>query len=651
MTATAKTTTRDTRRKPARKEAPANVTPSPTTDLAPINSADSAHATPILEGSKVTSAPLVSLRASPLNPRKAFEPGSIAELAESILHKGLMQNLVVRRGDQPNTYEVIAGGRRLKALTLLADAGRIPPLFDVPVRLAALTDLEALQLATAENVERRSMSPLEEADAFLGMVTLGATPEDIALKFGFGQKTVEQRLLLARDLGEEARGLLDAGEISLGNAQIIAHTKGPMRRHLIGAALRGAKPEGLRTLIREGSFLVAHARFDVPSSGLEVVEDLFGEVPPRFADPGAALALQLDWVNARADKLRARGKHHFVEVETSQSAHGSALSAGWPDYTAHSGYRDLQGTVFKVSTVTGEVRENSGVVRKADEAARERAESAARKAATASEATGSSGGAIRKSGWIDGHAARAASLRTALVGDHKRGVALTLLGMLGGSASKLRVDWSSVEVLDVPAVRERLQALDERLGGLLGVKQPGDRYARCPVQGDRFSGNWRDRDSREFAFYTALMTLELGELLDLQGILTACTLANWNIYQPEGPVAEFVTRLGHDVQARPALRLTDAHLKAYTRDRLIELAGDAGLDHEGMAKLGTSKLIREAILAHADALFEQGYVPAIARFPEALPPLLAAEAAPVIASDEDGEGDEDPGEDDTGTED
>ncbi len=76
-----------------------------------MNTADSAHTTPILEGSKVTSAPLVSLRASPLNPRKTFEPDSIAELAESILHKGLMQNLVVRQGDQPNTYEVIAGGR------------------------------------------------------------------------------------------------------------------------------------------------------------------------------------------------------------------------------------------------------------------------------------------------------------------------------------------------------------------------------------------------------------------------------------------------------------------------------------------------------------------------------------------------------------
>ena len=79
-------------------------------------------AAPILEGSKVTSAPLISLRSSPLNPRKLFEPTSIAELAESILHKGLMQNLVVRLGDQPNTYEVIAGGRRLKALIRRGEA-------------------------------------------------------------------------------------------------------------------------------------------------------------------------------------------------------------------------------------------------------------------------------------------------------------------------------------------------------------------------------------------------------------------------------------------------------------------------------------------------------------------------------------------------
>ncbi len=504
----------------------------------------------------------------------------------------------------------------------------------MPIRLAALTDLEALQLATAENVERRSMSPLEEADAFLGMVTLGATPEDIALKFGYALKTVQQRLVLADGLGSEARELFTAGRIGLGQAQVIAQTAGPLRKHVLEAAGRGHDAGQLRQLVKRSSFLVEHAKFDAAASGLEVVSDLFGDTPERFADPKTAMAAQLDWINARAEKLRA-GKAKFVEIVATESGY---MSLGYTDWDAHCRYKDLQGTVLMYSTSSGEVREFTGVARTKDVRAREQSERAKEKAATASEATGSSGGAIRKSGWIDGHAARATSIRTALTGDHKRGVALTLLGMLGGDASKLRVDWSSVEVLDVPAVRERLQALDERLGGLLGVKQPGDRYARCPVQGDRFSGNWRDRDSREFAFYTALMTLELSELLDLQGILTACTLANWNIYQPEGPVAEFVTRLGHDVQARPALRLTDAHLKAYTRDRLIELAGDAGLDHEGMAKLGTSKLIREAILAHADALFEQGYVPAIARLPRGpARPSWPSRPLPVIASDEDGE--------------
>ncbi|WP_407540253.1 ParB/RepB/Spo0J family partition protein [Deinococcus radiomollis] len=640
MTATTNTaaTEAPAKRKPGRpkKQVEAPVV-SEVAASVPVDTAVPVQAAPILEGSKITSALLTSLHASPLNPRKHFDQAKIEGLAGNILQQGLMQNLVVRLGDQPSTYEVIAGGRRLKALQHLAATGQIPPLYDVPIRLAALTDLEALQLATAENVERQSMTPMEEADAFLGMVELGAGAEDIAVKFARPVAYVKQRLTLARALGDDARTLLDAHEITLGQAQVIALTAGPMRSHVVAAAKRGATPAGMRNMVKEGSFLVANAKFDVAASGLEIVQDLFGDTPERFADPQAALALQIEWIEARAEKLRAKGKHHFVEVRSSETY----LNLGYYEFDTHTSHKELAGIVLQYSTVTGELKEHAGVARQADVTSKQRAESAAKKAATASEATGSTGGAIRKAGWIDGHAARAVSIRDALLGDHKRGVALTLLGMLGGDASKLRVDWSSVEVLDVPAVRDRLTVLDHKLGGLLGVKAIGDKYARCPIQGDRFSGNWRDRDSKEFAFYTTLMDLELGELLDLQGILISCTLANWSIYQPEGPVAEFVTRLGEDVNARPVLLLTDAHLKAYTRDRLIELAKDAGLDHAAMAKLGTSKLIREAILAHADELFEQGYVPAIARFPEPLPPLPAAEAAKPGPSDEDGEEDED----------
>ncbi|MGY2892509.1 ParB/RepB/Spo0J family partition protein [Deinococcus sp. UYEF24] len=601
----------------------------------PVDTASPVQAGPILEGSKITTALLSTLRASPLNPRKHFDQAKIEGLAGNILQQGLMQNLVVRLGDQLNTYEVIAGGRRLRALQHLATTGQIPPLYDVPVRLAALTDLEALQLATAENVERASMTPMEEADAFLGMVDLGADAEDIAVKFARPLAYVKQRLTLARALGDDARTLLDAHEITLGQAQVIAMTTGPMRKHVMTAASRGATPAGMRILVKDGSFLVANAKFDVAASGLEVVQDLFGDTPERFADPQAALALQIEWIEARAEKLRTKGKHHFVDVRTTVSY----LNLSHSEYDTYTTHKELVGIVLQYSTVTGELKEHSGIARQADVASKQKAESAARKAATATEATGSAGGAIRKSGYIDGHAARAVSIRSALVGDHRRAVALTLLGMLGANASKLRVGWEDVEALEVPEARARLLELDEMLGGLLGVKAVGDKYARCPVQSDRFG--WNDREGKQFAFYTALMELDLPELLDLQGILIACTLANWEKYQPEKPTAEFVTHLGEDVNARPALLLTDLHLKAYTRDRLIELAKDAGLDHAAMAKLGTSKLIREAILAHAGELFAQGYVPAIARFPEPLPPLPAAEAAPGTDSDADDESDED----------
>ncbi len=568
-------------------------------------------AAPFLWGSKVTTAPLYSLVASPLNPRKHFEESSIAELAESVAHKGLMQNLVVRRGDHPNEYEVVAGGRRLRALQLLEQSGRIQSGYEVPVRLAALTDLEALQLATAENVERRSMTPLEEADAFARMIELGASAEDIALRFGYNRRTIDQRLTLARDLGDDARELLNAREITLGQAQVIAMTSGPLRKHVLNSARAGNSPDRLRQTIRSSSFLVDHAKFDVQASGLAVVEDLFGDTPARFADPQAALALQLDWVNARAETLRAKEKHHFVDLVAQDREN---LYLPYSDYDSHTGYKDLAGIVLLYSTVTGEIREQGGVVREADKRARQQSERAKTKAKESSAAAGSEGGAIRKQAWLMAHAARAASVRAALLGDHKRTVALTILGLLDGGSVDIRLDASSLQGATTPEITARLQELDQRLGGLLKPREPGSAW---PVSREHFSGSgmWGDKLSKaEYKLFDQLCTLELAELLDLLSILMACTVGNWSIYTPQVPATPFLTSLAKATGAQPQLRLTDEYLKAYTRDRLIELAKEAGLDHVNLAKLSTSKDMRAAILSSADALHARGFVPSFVQF-------------------------------------
>ena len=421
-------TASSTPRQPRSKK-PVLPTPAPVEIQEAPAAVDLAEHAPTLAYDQPTSRhPLSLLVASPLNPRKHFDEVALKELAESIFHQGLLQNLVARR-TSGHTLEVVAGGRRLRALELLRDSGRISSEYLVPVREQELTDLEALRLAVSENVARRDMSPLEEADAFAQMVAWGDSAESIGLRFEYSQKTVEQRLVLARNLGKDARQLLDDRKITLGQAQVVAQTSGPLRKHVLEAAKSGEPESRLRTMIKSSSFLVEHAQFDVAASGLEIIRDLFGDNPDRFADPKAALALQLDWVDAKAEKLRAKGKHHFVEVLKKDTAWGSSLRVGYPEYDTHTSHKELAGIVLGVSTITGEVVENSGVARKSDIAAKERALEG-EKRAQAGEAAGRP---IPDSTYLEAHELRARAARAAVLGSNHLTLAMTVWGLIQGS--------------------------------------------------------------------------------------------------------------------------------------------------------------------------------------------------------------------------
>ena len=589
-------------------------TPALLPELVVPTQADTAPA-PILTGNSIRTIALRTLHPSPLNPRKFVEQAALEELAESIAHKGLMQNLVirpVREGDSGH-YEVVAGGRRLRALKLLAEQGRISESYMVPVRVQHLSDLEALQLATAENVERRNMSPIEEADAFAGMVALGATPHDIALRFGFSEKTVQQRLVLAEGLGEDGRTLFSEGKIGLGQAQVIAQTSGPLRKHVVKAAASGgydSTVSALQNLIKRGSFLVEHAKFDVAASGLEIVEDLYGDQPARFADPKVALARQLDWVQARAKEMEGKKEQHFVEVLKRDSDY---LSLPYDLYTTYGVPKGISGTVVMVSTVTGEVKEFR-CAREADVRGARAKEQAAERKQVSNEATGSEGAAIRKQGWIDGHEARATALRSALVGDHKRAVALTILMMLEAEPVTLRASLNHVQTVAIPVGMARLKALDEKLGGKLGTTSHHKPLHPLTVKfayGD-------EGEKHALEYLDTLLSLSLEELLDIQSVLIAQAAGGWSSYNPVHAPRPFMARLAADTGAVVKFKLTDEHLKAYPRDRLLELAADAGLTYiaGNAANLSTNKDIRAAILEYADALYDRGYVPPLARFPE-----------------------------------
>src|SRR5690606_4481700 len=115
-------------------------------------------------------------RQSKRNVRKAPRM-SIPELAASVARVGLLQNLVVILAADGEHYEVVAGGRRLAALKLLAKKKRIPADYEVACLL--VPDASARTVSLAENLLREQMHPADQFEAFAALVKEGRPIEDI----------------------------------------------------------------------------------------------------------------------------------------------------------------------------------------------------------------------------------------------------------------------------------------------------------------------------------------------------------------------------------------------------------------------------------------------------------------------------------------
>lgn len=177
--------------------------------------------------SKLTHA---QLRPSPLNPRKHFDEAAIAELADSIAAHGLLQNLVVRPiAGEPFAYWIVAGESRWRAVALAITQNRWALDALLPVEVRHLTDAEHAALSLVENLQRKDLKPLEEAEAFKAyMDATGHGTAELAAKIGFGQRMVQQRLqLLELDTSQKAQ--LNRGTLTIEKArQVLAQRPKPL---------------------------------------------------------------------------------------------------------------------------------------------------------------------------------------------------------------------------------------------------------------------------------------------------------------------------------------------------------------------------------------------------------------------------------------
>jgi len=147
--------------------------------------------------------PFNKLVLSQSNVRRVKGNVSIEDLAESIAHRGLLQNLNVRpvvnaEGQETGLFEVPAGGRRFRALELLVRAKRLAKTAPVACNLReAGSPISAEEDSLAENTHREDLHPLDQFRAFQVLVERGLGVEDIAARFFVSPQVVRQRLKLA----------------------------------------------------------------------------------------------------------------------------------------------------------------------------------------------------------------------------------------------------------------------------------------------------------------------------------------------------------------------------------------------------------------------------------------------------------------------
>lgn len=533
--------------------------------------------------------PVSALEASPLNPRKTFDENEIADLAESIAAEGLLQNLVARPVGH-GRFEVVAGGRRLRALQKLANEGRAPRTVRVLVR--PLTDAEVILLAITENNQRQDVDPLEEAEAFAALRRARAAEGDegkvsgeIAAAIGRTTRYVQERIRLAENLAPELKNALNVGELNATMARRAARLPEARQKDLaraLGGWHAPTDEASLEDWIRHGSLSATHALFsldDYRAEGGEV-DEVDGET--RLLSVGLARELQHKILLDRAIHFQAKSREKYPKCEVHIVEH--SLSS-WSELMAKP--KDAPADLVHVYAVLqpGSL-ETSGpalcVSRKAYQNWQARKATGDRVAAAGGEA-GTAPKPLPNAAWLKGALDRTRALREVIAADPRTAIAAFLVQQHNrfGNVFAVRADRGllSGDQLQVES-GDAFEAACDRL---------------CPIYN-------QTGDTDEGVRLLAALDFE-----------TLCTLLGAWLADRAFDVKAYSTSVGSDplalaiiqtARVKPDLEntVTADRVASYTKDQLLAIWADLKQDPADLDGLKVAE-IRERVLAAAPATY------------------------------------------------
>lgn len=165
--------------------------------------------------------PIERIKPNPDQPRKRFEQENLDDLAASIREKGVIQPLIVRAKDD-GTFEIVAGERRWRA-------SQMAKIHELPVIVREFTDVEVLEVAIIENIQRADLNSVEEAAGYRQLMDkFGHTQEKMAEALGKSRSHIANLLRLL-NLPEPVQEMVRKNELSAGHARALIPAADPMK--------------------------------------------------------------------------------------------------------------------------------------------------------------------------------------------------------------------------------------------------------------------------------------------------------------------------------------------------------------------------------------------------------------------------------------
>ncbi len=182
-------------------------------------------------------------------PRKLFEKEALEDLKNSIKERGIIQPLIVRRSnDQNGMFELIAGERRWQAAQ---SAG----LHEVPVVVIEADNLKSLELAIIENVQRKDLNPIEEAESYKNLIdNFGYDQDKVSVFIGKSRSHISNSLRLL-SLPQKIIEMIKNEKISQGHAKVLIGLDNALllAEKIIKKKLSVRQTESLVRIVKNGS--------------------------------------------------------------------------------------------------------------------------------------------------------------------------------------------------------------------------------------------------------------------------------------------------------------------------------------------------------------------------------------------------------------